>query len=190
MKLVGALCCSFITAMSGAMNDDHCMANAFAVEAPQQQALTGVPVEQLYAPGPWTTVLTLTPEDILITLRIINKELAETQAKLDALSDQIPQDKKVAIDALLAKWCTDAQVHMEQVQYESKLQGAKAFMKEYRQQEKIFATHIAEIERLIHSAQAPENELDGLMGALSLGGQVRNNVLIGDLEALSLGKNE
>lgn len=143
--------------------------------------------KQLYNPCPWIAVKTLTPSSILHSLRTINKELAETQAKLDHLSDQIPQDKKDVIDALLAKWCTDAQVYMEHVQYESKLEGAEAFMRTYEKQEAVIAAQVTEIERLIQSAQVAENGLGELMGALSLNGQVTDDILIGDLAGLLLG---
>ncbi|MFC1870638.1 hypothetical protein ACFLXW_00030 [Candidatus Dependentiae bacterium] len=142
--------------------------------------------EQLYNPGEWTRVRTLTPRHMLETLQAINEELAETQASLDHLTDQIPRNKKEAIDTLLAKWCINAQIHMEEVQCESTFAPAEAFMKAYEKQEAAITTQVAVIERLIQEAQAPENELDGLMRALSLDGRLRDDVLIGDLEDLCL----
>jgi len=90
---------------------------------------------------------------------------------------------------LLARWCTDAQIHMEKVQYGSTIAPAELFIKAYKKQEATIAAQVAVIERLIQEAQATENELDGLMGALSLNGQLRDDVLIGDLENLSLGND-
>lgn len=191
MKYVGIVSCCLIAATSSAMDN---LANGAYHNARQalQQARASARqarasnASTLYNPRKWTSVQTLSAQDIFDSLQVINDELTETQAKLDQLSDQIPQDKKEAIDALLAKWCIDAQVYMEHVQQRSKLESAEAFMTAYRSQEFVIAAQVALIEKAIYSAQRPEDILVDLINGLSLGGQVTDEQLIGDFENLSI----
>ena len=191
MKYVGIVSCCLIAATSSAMdnlangayhNERQALqqARASARQARASNAST------LYNPRKWTSVQTLSAQDIFDSLQVINDELTETQAKLDQLSDQIPQDKKEDIDALLAKWCIDAQVYMEHVQQGSKLESAEAFMTTYKSQEFVIAAQVALIEKAIYSAQRPEDILVDLINGLSLDGQVTGNQLIGDFENLSI----
>ena len=127
------------------------------------QALT-----EFYQPGEWETLATLTPADILGTLRIINDELAATQAALDAHDAIIPRDKKTAIDTLLGHLCTLAQTHMEQVQHYSKCDKALIFINSHREIEGAIAAQVAEIERLLAVSQSADKSLDALMAALTI----------------------
>ncbi len=121
-----------------------------------------------YQPSKWTTVATLTPADILDTLRIINDELSEAQAKLDAHDASIPRDKKTAIDTLLGHLCPLAQVHMEQVQYHSNCDAALQFIESHQKIEGAIAAQVAEIERLLTASQSADESLDALMAALTI----------------------
>ncbi len=192
MKYVGIVSCCLIAATSSAMDN---LANGAYHNARQalQQARASARRQArasnasiLYNPGKWISVQTLSVQDIFDSLQAINDELTETQVKLDHFSDQIPQDKKEEIDALLAKWCADAQVYMEHVQRGSKFESAEAFMTAYRSQEFVIAAQVALIEKAIYSAQRPEDILVDLINGLSLGGQVTDEQLIGDFENLSI----